>query len=58
MTTVYYLLHKRYEKQGVMPSNFNITSQREMQEGQKKEKPKVNKSMIDQPRASDKEETK
>jgi hypothetical protein len=24
VTTVYYLLHKRYEKQGLMPSHFNI----------------------------------
>ena len=26
ITTVYYLLHKRYEKQGVLPSHFNIVN--------------------------------
>lgn len=24
VTTIYYLLHKRYEKQGMLPSHFNI----------------------------------
>lgn len=24
VTTIYYLIHKRYEKQGLLPSNFNI----------------------------------
>lgn len=26
MTTVYYLLHKRYEKMGKLPSHFNIVN--------------------------------
>lgn len=27
MTTIYYLIHKRYEKQGILPSHFNIHKQ-------------------------------
>lgn len=59
VTTVYYLLHKRYEKQGVLPSNFNITSHREMEqvkETQPEAKQKVNKSMIEPHRKEDNED--
>jgi len=50
VTTVYYLLHKRYEKQGVLPSHFNITSHRDAPRiKEKEEKPTkaTNLSMIE-----------
>jgi hypothetical protein len=27
VTTIYYLIHKRYEKQKMLPSHFNISKQ-------------------------------
>ena len=53
------LLHERYEKHGVLPSNFNITSHREMEqvkETQPEAKQKVNKSMIEPQRKEDNED--
>jgi hypothetical protein len=34
---VYYLLHKRYEKQGVLPSHFNIINNARMEKEKKEE---------------------
>lgn len=31
MTTIYYLLHKRYEQQGILPSHFNIGNDQKRQ---------------------------
>jgi hypothetical protein len=37
VTTIYYLIHKRYEKQGLLPSHFNIDSSRKDQASTLKE---------------------
>jgi 5'-AMP-activated protein kinase catalytic alpha subunit len=34
VTTIYYLIHKRYEKQGLLPSHFNIHKENEIKEEQ------------------------
>eukprot|EP00347_Sterkiella_histriomuscorum_P006969 403350750 len=50
VTTVYYLLHKRYEQQGILPSHFNIHSQNHTSNKQNQEKPvedMENKQSID-----------
>jgi hypothetical protein len=57
VTTIYYLIHKRYEKQGLLPSHFNIHDKKEepikevpkpslpqAQEGKVQLKPKFNKN--------------